>query len=46
MQRFEKRNECRCFRRTQIVPICRHIAASLDDLADELVLREPYGNAV
>jgi hypothetical protein len=46
MQRLKKCHERRCLRRTQILPIRRHVAASLDHLADELVLREPHGNAV
>src|ERR1700740_209127 len=32
--------------RTQIFPVRRHIATALNHLADELVLREPHGNAV
>src|SRR5258707_6072941 len=39
MQCFEKRDECCRFRRTQILSVCRHVAAALDHLADELVLR-------
>src|SRR5580658_8160939 len=46
MQRFEKCHERRCLRRTQVLSVRRHVSASLDDLADELVLREPRGNAV
>ena len=46
MQCFEKRDECGRLRRTQILPICRHVAASLDHLADELVLRKSHRNAV
>src|SRR5258708_12827883 len=46
MQRLEKCDERRRLRRTQILPIRRHVAASLDHLADELVLREPHGNTV
>src|SRR4029077_5861024 len=46
MQRFEECDECGRLRRTQILPICRHVAAPLDHLADELVLREPDGNVV
>src|SRR5271166_804574 len=40
MQRFEKCNERCGLRRTQIFPIGRHVAAALDHLADELVLRQ------
>src|SRR5260370_15088990 len=46
MQGFEKCDERRCLRRTQILPVCGHVAASLDHLADKLVLREPHGNAI
>ena len=46
MQRFEKCHECRCLRRTQVLAIGWHVAASLDHLANELVLREPHGNTV
>jgi len=38
MQRCEECDQCGGLRRTQILPICGHIAASLDHLADELVL--------
>src|SRR5580700_7482203 len=46
MQGFEKSDERRDLRRTQILRVRRHIAAALNNLADELVLREPRGNAV
>ena len=46
MQGFEKCDECSGLRRTQVLPIRRHVAAALDHLADELVLREPHGNTV
>jgi hypothetical protein len=46
MQSFKKRNQGSRFRRTQILPICRHVAASLDHLSNQLILREPHGNAV
>src|SRR2546422_7815209 len=46
MQRLQKCDERSCFRWAQVLPIRRHVAASLDHLPDELVLREPYGNAV
>jgi hypothetical protein len=46
MERFEKCHECRCLRRTQVLAVGWHVAASLDHLADELVLRESRGNAV
>src|SRR5580704_3569683 len=46
MQGFEECDERRCFRWTQVFPERWHVAASLDHLANELVLREPDGNAV
>src|SRR5271168_2843099 len=46
MQGLEKCNERRGLCRTQVLPVRRHVAASLDHLADELVLREPHGDAV
>src|SRR5258708_27122867 len=46
MQRFEECDERGGLRGTQILPICRHVAASLDHLADELVLRQSHRNAV
>src|SRR5580704_6029346 len=46
MQGFEKCHERRGLCRTQVLPVRRHVAASLDHLADELVLREPHGDAV
>src|ERR1700751_2400646 len=46
MQPFEKCDEGGRLRRAQILPICRHVAATLDHLANELIWREPHGNAV
>src|SRR5262245_20728157 len=46
MQRLEKCDECGGFRRTQVFSISRHVAASLNYLPDELVVREPYGDGV
>src|ERR1700741_1688611 len=46
MQGFEKRDKRRGLCRTQVLPVRRHVAASLDPLADELVLREPHGDAI
>ena len=43
---LEKRDKRRGFRWAQVLSVCRHVAASLNYLADELVLREPHGNAV
>jgi hypothetical protein len=39
---YERRSLCR----TQVVPIGRHVAAALNHLPNELVLRQPHGNAV
>src|SRR5882757_9698097 len=46
MQSYQKRDQGGCFRRTQVVSVGRHVAASLNDLADQLVLRQSYGDAV
>src|SRR5712692_8909373 len=46
MESLEKRDQCRGFRWAQVFSVSRHVAASLDHLADELVLREPHGNVV
>src|SRR5215813_13496813 len=46
MQRLKKCDECGRFRRTQVFSISRHVAASLNDLPDELVLREPHRDGV
>ena len=46
MQRLEKSDERGCFRGTQILSIGRHVAATLNDLPDKLVLRETQGHAV
>src|SRR5438445_8891214 len=46
MQRFEERDECCRLRRTQILSVCWHVAAALDHLADELVLRQSHSNTI
>src|SRR5258707_882735 len=46
MQGLKKGDERRGFRRTQVLPIRGHVAASLDHLADELVLRQPHSDAI
>src|SRR5258708_4787921 len=46
MQGLEKCYERGSFRRAQILAVRGHVAASLDHLADELVLREPNRNTV
>ena len=40
MQRLKKRNQGCGFRRIQAVPVSRHVAAALQDLADQLILGE------
>jgi hypothetical protein len=44
MQRLQECDQRRRFRRTQILAIRGHIAASLDHLANELVLSEAQGH--
>src|ERR1700678_682779 len=39
---YERRGLCR----TQVVSIGRHVATALNHLPNELVLRQPHGNAV
>src|ERR1700752_2045930 len=46
MQCFQECDQRSGLRRTQILPIGRHIAAALDHLPYELVLGEPHRNAV
>src|SRR5262245_32011244 len=46
MERLEKRDKRRGFRRTQVLAVRGHVAAPLNDLANELVLREPGGDAI
>ena len=46
VQGLEKRYKRRGLCRTQVVSIGRHVAAALNHLPDELVLRQPHGNAV
>src|ERR1700722_120434 len=46
MQGLEISYERRNFRGTQVVSIGRHVSAALNHLANELVLRQPHGNAV
>lgn len=40
MKRRKKRYESRRFRRTEILPICRHVPSALNHLPDELICRE------
>jgi hypothetical protein len=46
MQSFQKRDQGRGFRRTQILSVGGHVTASLDYLADQLVLRKSHGDAI
>jgi len=46
MQSFQERDQGSCFRRIQVLRVSGHVAASLDNLADQLVLRESYGDGV
>jgi hypothetical protein len=46
VQCLEERNECSRLRGVQVPPISRHIASALDYLADQLILREPYGDSI
>jgi hypothetical protein len=46
MQGFEKRHESGGLRRAEILAVRRHVAAALDYLADKLVLRQAYRNAI
>jgi hypothetical protein len=46
MQSLEKGDERRSLWRTQVLSVRRHVAASLDHLAYELVLRQPHGYGI
>src|SRR5215813_2392665 len=46
MHSFEKRNKRCGFRWAQVFSVSRHVPASLNHLADELVLCKPHGNTV
>src|SRR5215468_10432364 len=46
MQRLEKCDESGRLRRAQVFSISRHVAAPLNYLPDELVMREPHGDRV
>src|SRR6266446_2162355 len=46
VERCEKCDQGRGLRRAQILAVRRHVAASLDHLSNQLILREPHGNAV
>src|SRR5882724_11478335 len=46
MECFEERHERRGLGGTQVLSICRHVAAALDHLPDELVFRQSDGDGV
>src|SRR5206468_10077934 len=46
MQSFKKRNQGSRLRRTQILSVGGHVSATLDHLADKLVLRKTRGDTV
>ena len=46
MQRLEEGDERRRLGGTQVLAVGRHVAAALDDLADELILRQAHGHVV
>src|SRR5690349_6656186 len=46
MQGLEKRHERCRLRRHQVLAVRRHVAASLNHLADELILRQPHSHAI
>src|SRR5579862_9096627 len=46
VQSLKKCHERRGLCRAQIVPVCGHVAASLNHLANELVLRKARGDAI
>src|SRR5580704_2030351 len=46
MQRLEERDESRRFRGAQILAVGRHVAATLDHLSNQLILRQAYSHGV
>src|SRR6202012_4868329 len=46
MERLEERHQCRSLRRIQILPICRHIAAPLENLPHQLIARQSDGDRI
>src|SRR6266853_338759 len=46
MQSFKKRNQGSRLRRTQILSVGGHVAAALDHLSNQLILRQPHGHRV
>src|ERR1700741_3672430 len=46
MQGFKKCDQSGSLGRSQILSVCRHVAASLDYLSNQLILGKPHGDAV
>src|SRR5215469_3284284 len=46
MQSLKERDQSSCLRWTQVLSICRHVAATLNYLANQLVLGEPHCHAI
>jgi hypothetical protein len=46
MQRLKECDKSCCFRRAQILAIRGHVATTLDDLTNQLILSQPHGNGV
>ena len=46
MQRFEERHESGRLRRTQVLSIGGHVSPALDDLPDQLIVRQPDRDGV
>ena len=46
MQRLEKRDECSCLGRPQVLSVGRHVAATLDYLSDQLIVGEPESDLI
>src|SRR5262245_41933125 len=46
MERLQKRDKRRGFRWTQVLSVGRHVAAPLNDLTNQLVLRQAGGDTV
>src|SRR4029453_6918170 len=46
MQRPEERDQRRRLCRTEVLPVRRHVAAALNHLSNELILREAHGHGV
>src|SRR3981189_1637519 len=46
MQCFKERHQSSCFRRTEVLPVRRHISSTLDHLANELIFSKSESNSV